>query len=179
MEKIEYIHDHVAFRLLWQRSNECVEELKGIPDSELLHFDSSNIDMRIFFHLIRNIAKFNGDGEFAMIVLEPDPFSYFHFHFDKYPGLIVKAHHGADEFSGALFIDPGDSPADAIGHYSEKYVVLPLSGDWFMYADRGWDWGTGVLAGPPDVMAFAKNSFAFYENPELADAVPRLPFDTL
>ncbi|RAS28850.1 hypothetical protein [Paraburkholderia bryophila] len=143
MEKIEYIHDHVTFRLLWQRSNECVEKLKDIPDSELLHFDFSNLGMKIFHDLIRELANFNGDGEFAVVVLEPDPFSYFHFHFGKYSGLIVKAHHGEHEFFDALCTNPGDSPADAIGYYSEKYVALLLSGDWFMYADRGWDGAQG------------------------------------
>jgi hypothetical protein len=62
-------------------------------------------------------------------------------------------------------MDPGDSPADAIGFYSEQYVVLTSSGEWFCYVDRGWDGGTGVLSAPPDVMQFAKQRFAFYENP--------------
>jgi hypothetical protein len=62
-------------------------------------------------------------------------------------------------------MDPGDSLADAMGFYSEQYVVLPISGEWFMYADRAWDGGTGVLSGSPAVMKFAQDSFGFYENP--------------
>lgn len=100
-----------------------------------------------------------------MIVLNPDPFGYFHFHFGKYPGFLVKAHHSADDFIDILMMDPGDSPADAIGFYSEQHVVWPISGESFMYADRIWDGGTGVFAGPLDVMTFARESFAFYENP--------------
>jgi hypothetical protein len=33
-----------------------------------------------------------------VIVLNPDPFNYFHFHFGKYPGFIVEAHHNDDDF---------------------------------------------------------------------------------
>ncbi len=99
-----------------------------------------------------------------MVVLNPDPFSYFHFHFGKYPAFTVEAHHSDDDFFDILMMDLGDSLADAIGFYSEQYVVLPISGDWFMYADQARDGGTGVLAGTADVMTFARETFAFYEN---------------
>jgi len=112
------------------------------------------------------MAAFNGTGSFAVIVLNPDPFNYFHFHFGRYSGFIVTADHDDDAFFEILMRDPGNSPADAIGFYSEQYVVLPIVGDWFMYADRDWDGGTGVLSGPADVMDFARESFAFYENPD-------------
>lgn len=115
--------------------------------------------------LFRLDRYFNETGDFAVIVLNPDPFSYFHFHFGKYSGFVVKADNSEDDFADILMMDPGGSPPDAIGFYSEQYVVLPIVGDWFMYADRGWDWGTGVLSGPADLMAFARESFAFYENP--------------
>ena len=48
-----------------------------------------------------------------MTVLNPDPFSNFHFHFGKYSGFIVRAHHTNDDFADILMMDPGDSPADA------------------------------------------------------------------
>ncbi|MFL9899121.1 hypothetical protein PQR75_05835 [Paraburkholderia fungorum] len=166
MSKIDFIQDCEAFTLLWQRARECMKIAVATPASELLHFDSSNIGTERFRDLIRSIAAFNGTGEFAVIVLNPDPFNYFHFHFGKYPGFIVEAHHNDDAFFEILMMDPGDSPADAIGFYSEQYVVLSIVGDWFMYADRDWDWGTGVLSGPADLMTFARESFAFYENPD-------------
>ncbi|MFL9996583.1 hypothetical protein PQR34_17455 [Paraburkholderia sediminicola] len=166
MSNIDFIHDRETFMSLWQRACACAQKVAMTPASDLLHFDSSNIATQIFQGLIRDIANFKGTGEFAVIVLNPDPFSYFHFHFGKYPGFIVKAHHSDDDFIDILMMDPGDSPADAMGFYSERYVVLPISGEWFMYADRGWDGGTGVLTGPPDVMMFARESFAFYENPD-------------
>lgn len=166
MSNIDFIHDRETFTLFWQRARECAEKLAVIPASDLLHFDSSNIGTQIFRDLIRGIANFKGTGELAVIVLNPDPFSYFYFHFGKYPGFIVKAHHSDNDFFEILMMDPADSPADAIGFYSEQYVVLPVSGEWFIYADRAWGGGTGFLTGPPDVMTFARESFAFYENPD-------------
>lgn len=166
MSNIDFIQGRETFLSLWQRACACAQTLAVTHVSDLLHFDSSNIGTQVFRDLVRDIANFKGTGEFAVIVLNPDPFSYFHFHFGKYPGFIVKAHHNDDDFFEILMMDPGDSPADAIGFYSEQYVVLPISGEWFMFADRAWNGGTGVLTGPPDVMTFARESFAFYENPD-------------
>lgn len=168
MSNIDFIHNHETFLSLWQRACACAQTLAVTPVLDSLHFDSSNIGTQVFRDLVRDIANFKGTGEFAVIVLNPDPFSYFHSHFGKYPGFIFKAHRNDDDFFEILMRDPGDSPADAIGLYSEQYVVLPIPGDWFMYADRGWDGGTGVLSGPTDVMTFARETFAFYENPDKA-----------
>ncbi|RKR38692.1 hypothetical protein [Paraburkholderia sp. BL17N1] len=165
MSNIDYINDRETFTPLWQRARECMERVSVTPASDLLHCDSSNIATQVFHDLIRSIAAFNGTGEFAVVVLNPDPFNYFNMHFGKYPGFIVGTQHTDDDFFEILTRDPGDSPADAIGFYSEQYAVLPISGEWFFYADRGWDGGTGVLGGPPAVMEFARQRFGFYENP--------------
>ncbi|SRR6266702_5373547 len=165
MSNIDHINDREIFTPLWRRARECMERVAVTPASELLHFDSSNLGTQIFLDLIRSVAAFNETGEFAVVVINPDPFSYFNQHFGKYPGFIVEAQHTDDDFFEILMMDPGDSPADAIGFYSEQYAVLPISGEWSFYADRGWDGGTGVLSGPPDVMKFAQQRFAFYENP--------------
>lgn len=164
MSKIDLIQDCEAFTSFWLRSRECMKIALITPPSELLHFDSSNICSRAFHDLIRDVASFNGTGDFAVVVLNPDPFSYFHF--GKYAGFVVNAHNSEDDFADILMMDPGGSPPDAIGFYSEQYVVLPIMGEWFTYADRGWDGGTGVLSGPADLMTFARESFAFYENPD-------------
>ncbi|MFM0163038.1 hypothetical protein [Paraburkholderia sediminicola] len=165
MTNISFIQDDETFRSLWQRAHACMQKVSKIPTTELLYFDSSSIGTEKFRDLIRSLAAFSGAGELAVIVLNPDPFNYFNFHFGKYPGFIVEAHHNDDDFFEILMMDPGDSPADAMGFYSEQYVVLPIVGEWFMYADRDWDWGTGVLSGPADIMKFARESFIFDENP--------------
>ncbi|MGF6898991.1 hypothetical protein [Paraburkholderia sp. GAS348] len=106
MINIDFIYDRATFMSLWQRARACVEKVAATPASALLHFDSSNIGTQVFKTLIRDIANFKGKGEFAMIVLNPDPFSYFHFHFGKYPGFIVKAHHSNDDSIDILMMDP-------------------------------------------------------------------------
>jgi hypothetical protein len=164
MSNIDYINDREIFMPLWHRARECMERISDTPVSELLHYDSSNLGTQVFHDLVRGIAAFNGNGEFAVVVLNPDPFDYFNVHFGKYPGFIVGTQHTDDDFFEILMRDPGDSPADAIGFYSEQYAVLPMSGEWFLYADRGWNGGTGVLGGPPAVMEFARQRFGFYEN---------------
>lgn len=173
MTSIDFIQDREVFTPLWMRAKACVQSLALTPASELLHFDSSNIGTQVFQELIQDIANFNGTGEFAMIVLDPDPFDYFHFHFEKYPGFMLRTCHSIDDFADILMMDPGGSPADALGFHSERYVVLPTSGEWFMYADRDWDGGKGVLSGPADVMAFARASFRFYENADQKTVVRR------
>jgi hypothetical protein len=165
MNQLDYLHDAAQFTELWQRACSYMKKVPTIPTTELLYFDSSCLGTEKFRDLIRRLAAFSGTGEVAVIVLNPDPFNYFHFHFRKYPGFIVQRHHNDDDFFGILMMDPGGSPADAIGFYSEQYVVLPIVGEWFMYADRAWNWGTGVLSGPEDVMAFAQESFTFDEKP--------------
>ncbi|MGF6774190.1 hypothetical protein P3T18_006704 [Paraburkholderia sp. GAS199] len=165
MRNIDYIHEREIFAPLWQRARDCSSRIATAPAGSLLHWDSSNLATQVFLDLTRSIAALDGNGEFAVVVLDPDPFDYFHVHFGKYPGFIVSPQHSDEDFFDILMRDPGDSLADAIGVYSEKYAVLPISGNWFMYADRGWKTGTGVLGGPPDVMQFARERFRFYENP--------------
>lgn len=164
MIDIDFIHDRDIFTKLWKRASSCVESSAETGPAELLHFDSSNIATPKFLSLIRKLLAFNRAGEFAVIVLEPDPFSYFHFHFGKYPGFIARSEHTDEQFFQILLTDPGGSPADAIAHNSERYVVLPLPGEWFAYGDRAREGGIGVLSGPPAVRACARDSFGFYEN---------------
>jgi hypothetical protein len=98
MSKIDFIQDREAFTLLWKRARECMKIAMDTPVSELLYFDSSCIGTESFRDLIRSLAAFSGTGEFAVIVLNPDPFNYFNFHFGKYPGFIVQAQHNDDDF---------------------------------------------------------------------------------
>lgn len=97
------------------------------------------------------------------MVLKPDPFSYFNFHFHKYPGFVHRADQSDDDFFESWQKDPGDSPADCLWANSELYAVLPTPGTWFMYADRKWE--LGVLMGPPNVIAFARSFYPFFLQP--------------
>lgn len=164
MSAIDFISDSVTFVSLWNRVNEGVKRISGIRPTDLLYFDSIDISSQKFFELIRALLALEGTTDFATLVLKPDPFDYFHFHFGKYPGFVHGVEHTDNEFFEALMKDPGDSPADCLWANSERYAVLPMQGEWFVYADRKQE--TGVLSGPPDVMAFARSFYPFFTDPD-------------
>jgi hypothetical protein len=163
MSNIDFIHDCETFTSLWERTSERVKALPSTPSTDLLYFDSVDISTQKFFDLIRVLLALKGAGDFASLILKPDPFSYFHFHFDKYPGFVHRAEHTDDDFFESWQKDPGDSPADCLWANSERYAVLPVPGDWFVYADRKWE--IGVLSGPPDIISFARNFYPFFLDP--------------
>jgi hypothetical protein len=163
MNDIDFMGDSATFLPLWERASASAQALANIPSRDLLYFDSVDISTQKFFDLIRAMLAFKGATDFASLVLKPDPFSYFHFHFGKYPGFIHRAEHTDDDFFESWQKDPGDSPADCLWANSERYAVLPIPGDWFVYADRKWE--MGVLSGPPDIISFARNFYPFFLDP--------------
>lgn len=163
MSTINLISERHDFMPLWERATEGVRMLATKSPADLLYFDSIDLQTQKFFDLIRHLLTANGTSDFATLVLKPDPFNYFNFHFGKFPGFTHRAENTADEFFDILLEDPGDSPADALGFNSEHYVGLPLPGDWIAFGDRSW--GTGVFHGPPDIMEFAREFYPFFIEP--------------
>ncbi|MGA3247313.1 MAG: hypothetical protein ABSD12_03925 [Paraburkholderia sp.] len=163
MNTIDFIHERCELMPLWERATAGVQTLRDRSSTDLLYFDSVDISTQKFFDLIRAMLAFKGARDFASLVLRPDPFSYFHFHFGKYPGFIHRAEHTDDDFFESWQRDPGGSPADCLWADSERYAVLPIPGDWFVYADRKWE--MGVLSGPPDIISFARNFYPFFLDP--------------
>ncbi|WGS52034.1 hypothetical protein LFL96_27910 [Paraburkholderia sp. D15] len=163
MTPIDFIHERSEFAPLWTRAKKSLDLLRTMPLEDLLFFDSIDLQTQKFFELIRHLLAFKGSSDFATLVMKPDPFNYFHFHFGKYPGFIQRANHTDEEFFEFLLKDPGGSLADALGVNSEHYVVMPLPGDWIAFGDRSW--GTGVLYGPPDIMECARSFYPFFHSP--------------
>jgi hypothetical protein len=163
MNTIDFISERSEFTALWARATADIRMLCDRSPTELLYFDTVDLQTQKFFELIQRLLALRGATEFATLVLKPDPFDYFNFHFGKYPGFVHRAENTDDEFFEFLLEDPGGSPADALGVNSEHYVVLPMPGDWIAFGDRSW--GTGALFGPPDVMECAKNFYPFFINP--------------
>jgi hypothetical protein len=87
MNTIDFIHERCELMPLWERATAGVQTLRDRSSTDLLYFDSVDISTQKFFDLIRAMLAFKGARDFASLVLRPDPFSYFHFHFGKYPGL--------------------------------------------------------------------------------------------
>jgi hypothetical protein len=89
MNTIDFIHERCELMPLWERATAGVQMLRDRSSTDLLYFDSVDISTQKFFDLIRAMLAFKGASDFASLVLRPDPFSYFHFHFGKYPGLYI------------------------------------------------------------------------------------------
>ncbi|WP_244112826.1 hypothetical protein [Burkholderia gladioli] len=163
MPAIELIHDREIFTSFWQRAILEVASLHGKPGKDVLYLDPIDLQTQKFFELLRLLTTAQGADEFAVIILKPDPFGYFNFHFGKYPGFVHNKHHTDDEYFSVLMKNPGDSPADAIGINSYQYVVMPLHGNWIVFGDRNWD--IAVFHGPPDIMNLARNFYPFFIKP--------------
>jgi hypothetical protein len=160
MNTIDFIRERSEFMPLWERATTGVRKLRDKLPAELLYFDTIDLQTQKFFELVQKLLALEGMTDFAALVLKPDPFDYFNFHFGKYPGFIHRAENTDDEFFEFLLKDPGGSLADSLGTNSEHYVVMPLSAKWIAFGDRSW--GTGVLYGPPDVMECAKSFYPFF-----------------
>ncbi len=177
--------NRTIFLPLSERATANVKTMAQTPSSGLLYFDSVDISTQKFLDLIRALLAAEGASNFASLVLKPDPFSYFNFHFHKYPGFVHRADQSDDDFFEAWLTDPGDSPADCLWANSERYAVLPLPGSWCIYADRKWE--TGVLAGPTEIIALARDFYPFFrvppegfnqqygEPPQNSNAIPTIP----
>ena len=163
MNTIDFIRERREFMPLWERATAEVRMLRDRSSTELLYFDTIDLQTQKFFELIQELLALRGATEFATLVLKPDPFDYFNFHFGKYPGFRHRAENTDDEFFEFLLEDPGGSPADSLGSNSEHYVVVPVPGDWIAFGDRSW--GTGVLYGPTDIMECARSFYPYFIAP--------------
>lgn len=115
MNDIDFISDSATFLPLWERANASTKTLANIPSTDLLYFDSVDISTQKFFDLIQAMLAFKGTTDFASLVLKPDPFSYFHFHFGKYPGFVHRAEHTDDDFFESWQKDPGTAQRTVFG----------------------------------------------------------------
>jgi hypothetical protein len=163
MSQLDYIYDMTEFIRLWERATAGIQMLRDRPSTELLYFDAIDLQTQKFFELIQMLLVLKGTTDFATLVLKPDPFDYFNFHFGKYPGFMHRAENTDEEFFEFLLEDPGGSLADSLGTNSEHYVVMPVLGEWIAFGDRSW--GTGVLYGGPDIMECARNFYPFFKSP--------------
>lgn len=163
MSKLDFIRDEVRFQMYFDRAKAEIRLLASKPRDELLYFDPIDISTQKFFDLVQVLLAFQGSTEFVTLILNPDPFDYFHHHFGKYPGFVHRGENSDDEFFHLMMEDPGGSPADALGVNHQHYAIMPVEGDWIAFGDRSWD--VGVLYGPADIMECARNFYPFFLGP--------------
>ncbi|WGS52033.1 hypothetical protein LFL96_27905 [Paraburkholderia sp. D15] len=163
MKDLDYIYDRAAFTELWERATTNVSSLVSKPRDDLLYFDAIDIATQKFYELAQTLLAFENATDFATLILKPDPFTYFHHLFGKYPGFIHRSGNTYEDFFELMMRDPGGNIADALGVNHERYVVMPLTGEWIAFGDRSWD--IGVLYGPPAIMECAKRFYPFFITP--------------
>ncbi|HEY3597940.1 MAG TPA: hypothetical protein VGL08_10580 [Paraburkholderia sp.] len=151
------------FMPLWKRANAGVQTCACSTPQTLLYFDAIDIATQRFFEFIRSLLAFEGARTFAVLALQPDPFSYFYHHFKKYPAFIVGPENSDNEFFAFLHADPGDSPADALAYNAQRYAILPSTDSWFIYGN--WSKQMSALCGSADAIAFAREHYPFFLDP--------------
>jgi hypothetical protein len=82
--------------------------------SRATYFESIDISTQKFLELIRTLLACKNARDFVTLALKPDHFSYFNFHFHKYPGFAHLSEQSDDDFFESWPQDLGDSPADCL-----------------------------------------------------------------
>jgi hypothetical protein len=111
----------------------------------LVSFDDAATCTREFAALLQALMALSEDNVAHYVVLSPEPVTYFHHRFRKYP--IVSIHKGdtTEIYLNLLNEDPGNSPADAVGTNCYEWVILPDSHRWFVHCLRDSDSYSGHL----------------------------------
>lgn len=91
---------------------------------------------RSFFTTLINHASVIDDNGWVLFCVDPDPYLYFFRHFQVLPLISSDSVTSCDEFSQAIYQDPGDSPADAIAYRGEKIVICSRLGSVFFFFDE-------------------------------------------
>lgn len=161
MSRSEYLTSFSEFAPQWARAKEGVQTLVHLmrSDAPVLYFDSGDLSTLKWYNFVRSLLEFKGEDTFVVLVLRPDPVTYFHHHFRKYPAVVIRPEHNGQDFLNSIHADPGDSPADAIEVNSRRYAVLPVTGDWMICGDRYQEYD--AMFGPPDVIEFTREHYPF------------------
>lgn len=163
-QKGNFLNSLEDFLPLWNRANAAVQTLADSARTEpTLYFDSIDISTPTFFFFIRALLAFERADTFAVLALRPDPFTYFHHHFKKYPAFFVGPEHNVDDYFSFLNADPGDSLADALASNAQRYAIVPINGNWFVYGN--WSKEMAALTGPLDVLKFSREHYPFFLYP--------------
>lgn len=156
----ELIKDRYTFQELHRKAKRCVEILwSNSREQEKLFFEDSDCFRGGFFSFLARLAILAGGKSFYFIAVKPDPIGYFFASFNKYPAFVLSAAHAEKDYLRLLNEDPGGSPADALAHNSERYILYSKDGSWFIYGDRVSE--LAVLSLPRAMLAPARAAFPF------------------
>lgn len=147
----QLIVEEQIFRKELYSIGSLIDKEKTIPeqvfDSRLSNFAFISIEdifSEEFFDKMKKFLSQINENDFRVFAIEPDPESYFYHNFGKYPLLMFSMDSTAQQYVSAVFADPGESPADAIGYNSSSLLVYSSSYRWAIYGSR--DFEVGIFA---------------------------------
>jgi hypothetical protein len=132
---MRWVQEVSEFESIFRTARDCACMDSGRIPSTLAKFilDHVEICTQGFAGLLQRLMHWSADMRANYIVLSPDPISYFHRHFHKYPLLEFTPGEQTDAYLSSLQEDPGGSPADAVGINWWEIVIVPPSSKWFVH----------------------------------------------
>lgn len=104
----------------------------------VIDFDEIFID---FFHKINAFLLASSEFQWTFAVIDPNPQTYFYYHFKKYPVFEVTIEDDIENYKSLIWEDPGDSPADSLDTNAAVIVVYSKTLNWAIYADKEFEIG--------------------------------------
>lgn len=89
-----------------------------------------------FLALLRRLMEASLDSKTNLIVLEPDPETYFYRHFDRFGALEIPVDESWDRYRAEMQNGPPSSPADSLAVNSFVLAWFPPSLRWLIWAER-------------------------------------------
>ena len=145
------VYDSEDFQQLKERAAAVFgRHPRGLPHEVFApyfqHFRFVDFDVtltRKFWEVLSLFAKRCGDTEIAMLVIDPDPVSYFYEHFRRYGALKLASGSSVDDYYVAVRNAPQGSPADALFDVANVACWFGTTGEWGIWGDR--ELGVGVV----------------------------------
>jgi hypothetical protein len=170
---VRWITDRAVAKQLLLEAGTCryIDSRRYSTVLELVSFDDAATCTREFARLIQALLILSNDRAAHYMVLDPQPVTYFHRHFGKYPILSLLRGDSAETYIALLNEDPGGSPADAVGTNCYEWIILPESHRWFVHCLRDSDSFGGHLWLPASWIEQLKNAYSWLDHPAQSSSI--------
>jgi hypothetical protein len=89
-----------------------------------------------FWSMLQILMARSKDDRAHLVVLDPEPDTYFYKNFKRYGALLLPASLSSREYLDTLGTGPKSSPADAVGINSFVLALAPPSLRWIIWGER-------------------------------------------
>jgi hypothetical protein len=107
-----------------------------IDAAESCWFEDATVAAGDFWPDLRKLALLHGDTCVEILVLEPDPVTYFLSNFGIYSAIRLSVESSADDYWDALTEGPPGWEADALRYRAERWIATGESKAWGLWNDR-------------------------------------------